>query len=238
MDRMKIEIWSDVMCPFCYIGKRRFEQSLAMSPLKDRVEVEWKSYQLNPDLTTDPTIRIDEYLALHKGMPIEQARQMNQQVTEMAKQEGLVYNFDISVVANSSKAHQMTHFAKRFGKQDQAEELLFKSYFTDGKNVDDVEVLKSILYDLGLDVADFEKELQLGHLEDEVKMDIHEARQIGVTGVPFFVYNRSYAISGAQPRELFDQTLQKAFDEWQSSAQPVIIQADEDANSCGINGCG
>lgn len=213
MSKMKIEIWSDVMCPFCYIGKRRLEQSLASSPLKDDIEIEWKSYQLNPDLVTDPTIRIDDYLAVHKGMPKDQARLLNQQVTEMAQDEGLVYNFDRAVVANSLKAHQLLHFAKKYNKQDEAKELLFKSYFTDGKNIDDIAVLKSIAIALGIDADEFEEALVQDVLLDEVKMDIHEARQIGVNGVPFFVYNRKYAISGAQPLSLFTETLNQAFDE-------------------------
>jgi predicted DsbA family dithiol-disulfide isomerase len=214
MKKMKIEIWSDVMCPFCYIGKRRFEKSLENLPNKDLIDVEWKSFQLNPEMVTDTSISIDEYLAQHKGMPLSQAQALNKQVTQMAAEEGLVYNFDKSVVANSFKAHVLTHFAKQFGKQDEVEELLFQSYFRDGKNIDDIEVLKDLATIVGLNATDYENAVKEGVLDDEVKMDIHEARQIGVQGVPFFVYDRKYAISGAQPVELFEQTLQKALDEW------------------------
>ncbi|MCA5006253.1 DsbA family oxidoreductase [Sphingobacterium sp. WQ 366] len=214
---MKIEIWSDVMCPFCYIGKRRFEKSLENSSLNDSVEIEWKSFQLNPDLQTDPSIRIDEYLALHKGMPVDQAKALNTQVTQMAAEEGLVYNFDKSVVANSFRAHVLTHFAKKYHKQDEVEELLFQSYFTDGKNIDDIEVLKNLAEKVGLNALEYEDIVAKGTLDDEVKMDINEARQMGVQGVPFFVYDRKYAVSGAQPVELFAQTLEKAFAEWKST---------------------
>lgn len=214
MKKMKIEIWSDVMCPFCYIGKRRFEKSLENLPNKDLIDVEWKSFQLNSEMATDTSISIDEYLAQHKRMPLSQAQALNKQVTQMAAEEGLVYNFDKSVVANSFKAHVLTHFAKQFGKQDEVEELLFQSYFRDGKNIDDIEVLKDLATTVGLNATDYENAVKEGVLDDEVKMDIYEARQIGVQGVPFFVYDRKYAISGAQPVELFEQTLQKALDEW------------------------
>lgn len=218
MKKMKIEIWSDVMCPFCYIGKRRFEKSLANSPYKDSVEIEWKSFQLNPYMQTDTSISIDAYLAQHKGMPLEQAQALNMQVTQMAAEEGLTYNFDKSIVANSFKAHVLTHFAKKYGKQDEVEELLFHSYFTEGKNIDDIAVLKDIATQVGIDAEAYEKVVIEGSLDDEVKMDIQEARQIGVQGVPFFVYDRKYAVSGAQPVELFEQTLLQAVGEWQKGA--------------------
>lgn len=233
---MKIEIWSDIMCPFCYIGKRKLEKSLATLPNKERIEIEWKSYQLNPDLQTDTTIGINDYLATHKGMSIQQAKQLNEQVTEMAAIEGLTYNMDKSVVANSFRAHMFAHYAKKHGKQLEAEELLFQSYFTDGKNVDDLETLKELATKLELDKDDMAAALERGDFEDEVKMDIHEARQIGVKGVPFFVYDRKYAISGAQPQELFEQTLAKALSEW-SDKNTIQLVADQNAPSCGPEGC-
>lgn len=237
MNKMKIEIWSDVMCPFCYIGKRRFEKSLENTSLKDKIDVEWKSFQLNPGMQTDTSININEYLAQHKGMPLEQAKALNAQVTQMAKGEGLEYNFDKSVVANSFKAHVLTHFAKQFGKQDEVEELLFQSYFTEGKNIDDIEVVKDIAKQVGLDDVAYQKVVVDGSLDHEVKMDINEARQIGVQGVPFFVYDRKYAVSGAQPVELFIHTLEKAYSEWQSKADPIQIQNTSDGPTCGSDGC-
>src|SRR5690606_34803377 len=119
----------DIMCPFCYIGKRKFETALNQFPQKDRIEIEWKSFQLSPDMKTDPSKSIHEFLAEHKGFSVEQAKQMNDQVTLMAQQVGLTYRFDISVVANSFNAHRFLHFAKQYGKQNEAEELLFRSYF-------------------------------------------------------------------------------------------------------------
>lgn len=235
MEKMKIEIWSDVMCPFCYIGKRRLEKSLESFKDKDSIQVEWKSYQLNLDMVTDPNMRIDEYLALHKGMPVEQAQQLNAQVTQLAAEEGLEYNMDKAVVANSFKAHTFLHFAKASDKQDEAEELLFRSYFTEGKNIDDIEVLKDLAELLGLDAVQFEQAVNSGALDDEVKMDIHEARQLGVRGVPFFVYNRKYAVSGAQPLDVFVQTLEKSMNEWTGSS--LKLMNDQDGGACDIDGC-
>jgi len=237
MHKMKIEIWSDVMCPFCYIGKRRFEKSLQHSPYKDMVEIEWKSFQLNPYLQTDSSLNIDEYLAQHKGIDLAQAKALNAQVTQMAAQEGLVYNFDKSIVANSFRAHVLTHYAKAFGKQNDVEEFLFRSYFTEGKNIDDLEVLKDIADKVGLSADDFEKTLQEGRLDDEVKMDIHEARQLGIQGVPFFVYNRRFGVSGAQPIEVFEKTLEKAVTEWKANNSTFEIEQSEEAPSCGPEGC-
>lgn len=237
MKKMKIEIWSDVMCPFCYIGKRRFEKSLVNSTLQDAVDIEWKSFQLSPDLQTDTTIRIDEYLAQHKGMSLEQAKALNKQVTQMAADEGLIYHFDKSIVANSFKAHVLTHFAKKFGKQNEVEELLFQSYFTNGQNIDDIDVLKDIANMAGLDAVQYEADVNNAVLDDEVKMDIHEAKQIGVQGVPFFVYDRKYAVSGAQAVELFTQTLEKAFDEWHTKESPIVVNKSSEGENCGIDGC-
>ncbi len=236
MKRMKIEIWSDVMCPFCYIGKRRFERSLSNSSLNDQVEVEWKSYQLNPSMETDPTRTINDYLAEHRGVTLTQAEAMNTQVTAMAAEEGLEYNLANAKVANSFKAHILAHYAKQFGKMDEVEELLFRNYFTDNKNIDDIEVLKAIAIEAELDVNGFIAKLVSGELDDEVKMDMHEARQIGVKGVPFFVYDRKYGVSGAQPLELFEQTLTKAFEEWQQSGGTIELQNNADESSCHIDG--
>lgn len=214
MNKMKIEIWSDVMCPFCYIGKKRFDTALEKFQHKDEVEVEWKSYQLNPHLTTQTDKNINEYLAEHKGISIEEARSLNEHVTAMAAEVGLTYKMDEAVVANSFMAHRMTHFAKTKGKQSELEELLFKSYFTEGKNIDDLETLLQLGEEIGLDKNELKSILEGNQFAEDVQKDIYEAHQVGLKGVPFFVYNNQYGISGAQPKELFEQTLQQAYDEW------------------------
>lgn len=206
---MKVEIWSDVMCPFCYIGKRKFEQALRQFPGNAAVEVEWKSFQLNPDMQTDPSKSINDYLAEHKGIPVARAKEMNERVTEMAAEVGLTYRLDNAVVANSFDAHRLSHFAKKYGKQDAVEELLFKAYFTEGKNTADHETLVSLAEEAGLQGEEVRSMLSGTDYSDEVNRDIYEASQVGARGVPFFVFDNRYAVSGAQPSELFLQVLNK-----------------------------
>ncbi len=207
---MKVEIWSDVMCPFCYIGKRRFENALEQFPGKEHVEIEWKSFQLNPDMKTDPSKSINDFLAEHKGISVTQAKQMNDRVTAMAAEVGLQYDFDKAIAANSFDAHRLSHFAKRYGKQDAVEEALFKAYFTEGKNTADHETLVALAAEAGLNADETRAMLSGTGFADAVNNDIYEAQQVGARGVPFFVFDNTYAVSGAQPSELFLQMLKKA----------------------------
>jgi len=207
---MKVEIWSDVMCPFCYIGKRRFEEALALFPQADEVQITWKSFQLNPDMVTDPSISIHQYLADIKGWQLDYARQLNQQVTEMAAGVGLHYDFDRAVVANSFDAHRLLQLAKQHGLGDAAEEALFKAYFTEGKNIADRGTLTELGVAIGLDANEMKQVLSTNAYADAVKHDIDEAQQLGIRGVPFFVFDEKYAVSGAQPVEVFLETLEKA----------------------------
>ena len=229
---MKVEIWSDVMCPFCYIGKRRFEQALEKFDNKADVEIEWKSFQLNPGLKTDPSININQYLADIKGWTLDHARQLNAQVTDMAAGVGLTYNFDTAVVANSFDAHRFAHLAKKHNLGDEAEEMLFKSYFTNGKNIADHQTLVELGVEMGLDENELKEVLEKDTYANEVHEDVNEAARLGVRGVPFFVFDRKYAISGAQAPEVFEQTLQGAYDEWKKEQPLKVIEGD----SCGIDG--
>lgn len=210
---MKIEIWSDIMCPFCYIGKRRFDAALAQFAHKDEITVEWKSFMLSPELQTDPTKNINQFLSEHKGISVEEAAGMNDYVTNMAAQAGLTYHFDKAVVANTFNAHRFLHFAKQYGKQTEAEEMLFAAYFTEGKNIDDAQTLIAISASLGLDAAKFTNAMGSGAYTEDVIADINEAQELGIRGVPFFVINRQYAINGAQETAVFLDTLEKAFAE-------------------------
>ncbi|MFD0793296.1 DsbA family protein [Mucilaginibacter litoreus] len=232
---MKVEIWSDVMCPFCYIGKRRFEDALQQFAHNDKVEVEWKSFQLNPNMQTDPSTNINQYLADAKGWTIDYARQMNAHVTQMAAEVGLEYNMDNAVVANSFKAHRFTHLAKKHGLGAQAEEQLFKAYFTNGKNIDDTDTLAELGQTIGLNTDEVKQALDSNQFADDVRHDIAEAQYLGIQGVPFFVMNEKYAVSGAQAVPVFVQTLDKAFEEWnaqQNKPGMTIIEGD----TCDVNG--
>jgi predicted DsbA family dithiol-disulfide isomerase len=219
--KMQVEIWSDIMCPFCYIGKRKFEEALAQFPEKDKIELTWKSYQLSPDMKTDSSKSINQFLAEHKGISVQEAKRMNDYVTEMAKKVGLEYHFDKTMVANSFNAHRFAHYAKEAGKQDEAEEKLFSAYFTEGKNLDDFSTLIGIGTEIGLDSVGLQTALENGHYADEVRKDIAEAEEIGVQGVPFFVFNQKYAVTGAQDSKVFLQALERAYEDWKKETKSL-----------------
>jgi predicted DsbA family dithiol-disulfide isomerase len=228
---MTIQIWSDVMCPFCYIGKRKFERALAQFPQKDSVNIVWKSFQLNPDLKTDATKNTTEYLAEAKGWTLDYAKGMSNHVTQLAKQVGLHYDFDKAVVANSFDAHRFSAFAKTKGRQDAAEERLFYAYFTEGKNTADHAVLSQLGEDIGLDGAEIKQMLSSDAFADEVKQDIYEARQFGINGVPFFLFDSKYGVSGAQESTVFLQALTQTYKEMEKTTPSVL-----EGETCDIDG--
>lgn len=232
---MKIEIWSDVMCPFCYIGKRRFEEALQQFAYKEEIEVEWKSFQLNPNMKTDPGVNINQYLADAKGWNLDYAKQMNDHVTEMAAQVGLKYDFDRAIVANSFNAHRFSHLAKKHGLGDAAEEALFNAYFTAGKNIDDQDTLIDLGVAIGLNADEVRQTLNSDAFADAVKHDIAEAQYLGIQGVPFFVMNNKYGVSGAQAVTVFSETLEKSFADWQQENTKPKLTVIE-GESCGPDG--
>ncbi len=210
---MQVEIWSDVMCPFCYIGKRKIEAALERFPHKNDVEIIWKSFQLNPDIKTEANKSINQYLAEAKGWTLQKAKEMNDHVTQMAKNEGLTYNMDKAVVANSFDAHRLSHLAKKHGLQDKTEERIFAAYFTEGKNTADHDTLIALATEVGLDKTEVTNMLAGNEYAEDVHRDIYEAQQVGVRGVPFFVMGRKYAVSGAQDSEMFLQALTQTWQE-------------------------
>jgi predicted DsbA family dithiol-disulfide isomerase len=211
--KMKIKIWSDVMCPFCYIGKRRLEEALKITKNEANAEIEWKSFQLNPQLRNDASKNVHQYLSEIKGWSLAQAMEMNGRVSDMAKEAGLEYNFDKAVVANSFDAHRLVQLAKEHGKGGEAEELLFRSYFTDGKNIADHEVLTEIGKMCGLEEDEVRTMLKGEGFGKEVAADVSEARSIGVNGVPFFVFDDKFAVSGAQNVNVFVSAIEKVMEE-------------------------
>ena len=215
--KMKVEVWSDIMCPFCYIGKRNYEAALEQFAERNNVEIEWHSFQLDPTIPahTEKKASVYQYLADRKGISYEQSVKMHERIIQTAKDAGLTYHLDKAIVANSYDAHKMIQLAKTKGLGDAAEERLFLAYFTEGADMGDPEQLLKLGKEIGLTEADI-----LGALESDeyaylVKQDIQEAQSIGVTGVPFFVFNRKYAVSGAQPPQIFLQTLEQSFKEWE-----------------------
>lgn len=218
--KMKVEIWSDVMCPFCYIGKRKFENALAKFADSNYIEIEWKSFELNPNLKTDTTKSTAQYLAEQKGLPIAQVKQMIAHASNMAAQVGLNYQLETAIVANSFNAHRFSHYAKSKGKQHEAEEELFKAYFILNKNTDDKNVLLELGSKIGLDAAELKTVLDSDKYANEVRADENEAMNLGIQGVPFFIFNRKVAVSGAQDESVFLKALQQTYLEFRK-ANPI-----------------
>jgi len=212
--KMKIEIWSDVMCPFCYLGKRKFENALAQFAEKEHIELEWKGFQLNPALVTNPGISIQQYLSDHKGMSLEQVKQSQSYITQSGQAVGLDYHFEKVIVANTFKAQQLLKFAQEQNKQNEMEERLFEAFFTEGQNVDNLATLVQLAIEVGLDATGLHDALETNQYLAQVQADIAEANALGIHGVPYFVFNRKLAVNGAQESPVFLETLRKAFAEW------------------------
>lgn len=235
--KVKVEIWSDIMCPFCYIGKRKYEA--AVQKLKDPeiLALEWHSYLLDPSIPSGETERMDyfTYLQDRKNMGREQITDLFKAVTAMGVEVGLQFNFDKIIVANSLNAHRLLHLAKSKGLANEAEELLFEAHFTDGVDIDDKEALILLGRRLEIDENELRGVLESDQYAYEVNQDIREAENIGVRGVPFFVFDRKYGISGAQPTEVFSETIEKAVAEWRQD-NPVIHMQGSEGNSCDADG--
>ena len=232
---MKIEIWSDVACPWCYIGKRRFETALDAFPHKDSVEVQWRSYQLDPTIPEHYDGTELSYLSDRKGMDPAQVAGMFEHVAAQAKAEGLNYTFDNIVVANSFNAHQLLHLAAAHGKGDDVKEALLSAHFEHGEDIGSREFLVRIGTAAGISAEDVNEALDTDKYADDVRNDFAEARALGVSGVPFFVLDRKYGISGAQPAEVFSQALEEA---WKEANPLTMVNAGgTDAEACGPDGC-
>lgn len=231
---MKVEIWSDYVCPYCYIGKRRFEAALAQFAHRDQIEVVYKSFELDPNAEVTGNPNIQEVLVRKYGMSMEQVADNIKQVTEMAKAEGLTYYLNNAIQTNTFDAHRLAHFAAVQGKGPEMTERLLKAHFTDRAHLGEQEILADLAAEIGLEREIVIQMLRGDEYVDEVRQDEEEARQIGVRGVPYFVINRKYAISGAQSVEAFLEALQKA---WQEE-HPITEIGDTSNNIvCTDEGC-
>lgn len=235
--KMKVEVWSDVMCPFCYIGKRQFEKALAKFSDSNSIEIVWKSFQLDPSIpeNVEKGMTSARYLSSRKGISEDQVKAMHKQVIQMAEKAGLEYNLDNAVVYNSFKAHRIIQFSKTKGLGDVAEEIFFNAHFTRNRDLGNNTVLIEIGKEIGLTEAEVNEALASDDYALKVEQDIQEARQIGVTGVPFFVFNRKYAVSGAQPADAFLQTLERSFAEWRKD-NPIPALEVTQGNVCTPDG--
>jgi len=207
---ISIDIWSDIACPWCYIGKRNLEKGLAATAGDDdapQVRITFHSFELSPDTPVDFDGDEIDFLAGHKGMPREQVEQMLGQVTSVAAAAGLEYRFDLLQHTNTVKAHELLHFAKAKGLQHEMEERLMSAYFTEGRHVGRVDDLVALAEEVGLDAAEARSALESSAYLDAVRADQAQARAYGINGVPFFVIDGQYGVSGAQPPEAFENVI-------------------------------
>jgi len=236
---MKVEIWSDVMCPFCYIGKHHFEQALEKLPFKNEIEIDWKSYQLNPEYHNTSNEKVYDYLSRSKGVSLEHAKQMTQQVADMATNAGLTINFDKNTPANTFNAHRLIHLAAKHNFQNTAEEKLFEAHFVQGKNIGEDAVLLEVAKEIGLDATEAAVMLNSDQYAEAVRYDIYESQNLGIRGVPYFVMDRKYGVSGAQPVQAFTEALTQSFQEWKASQPKTTITSlnKNDDAICDEHGC-
>lgn len=230
---MRVEIWSDVVCPWCYVGKRQFEKALQGFEHRDQVEVVHRSFQLDPSFPHGETVDVADMLADKYGMSREQAVQMNQQMEERAAGVGLEYHLKDSRAGNTADAHRLVHLAAKHGLQDELVEALFKAHFTDRRSVFDHDSLVKIAEEAGLDAPAARETLSSSTFAAEVANDQREARDLGATGVPFFVIDRRYGISGAQPPETFAQALTRAW----TDTHPTLTTIGTDTETCTDDTC-
>jgi len=210
-EKIKVDVWSDVQCPWCYIGKRKFEAGAA--EFGGDVEVEYHSFELSPDTPVDFVGSTADYLSQRKGMPLEQVHGMLENVTNIAKGVGLDYDFDSVKQTNTVKAHELLHYAKARGKQPEMKERLLKAYFEEGHHVGRIDDLAQLAVEVGLDRADVVRSLTEEEYLSAVKADQAQAIEYGIRGVPFFVIDGKYGVSGAQEAATFAQALQQVRDE-------------------------
>lgn len=221
-DAIKIDVWSDIACPWCYIGKRNLENGLAATAADEDapvVEIEYHSFELSPDTPEDFHGGEVDYLSQHKGISPEQAREMLDRVTGVAADAGLAYRFDILQHTNTVKAHELLHFAKENGKQLELAELLMSAYFLEGKHVGRDDDLVQLAIEAGLDADAAREALSSQRYRAAVRADQEQARQFGITGVPFFVIDGKYGVSGAQPVEAFTQIARQVWGERREVAE-------------------
>jgi predicted DsbA family dithiol-disulfide isomerase len=223
---MRVDIWSDVVCPWCYVGKRRFEAALARFPHRDGVKVHWHSFELDPRA---PRVREGDrlgHLAAKYGISREQARAMEGAITEAAESLGLELRLDRARGGNTFDAHRLLHLAETHGLGDAVKERFLRAHFTDGEPIGDPDVLRRVAVDAGLPPAEVDEVLAGDRYTDAVRADEAQARAYGATGVPFFVIDETYGISGAQSPEVFTNVLERAWSETHDEAVAVPTAGD------------
>jgi predicted DsbA family dithiol-disulfide isomerase len=235
MNKLGVDIWSDIACPWCYVGKRRLEAALAAFPRRALVEITWRSFELDPSAprALPAGLSYAGRLAKKYGTSTTQAEAMIQRMAETAAKDGLDFRFDRIQSGNTFEAHQLLHFAAEKGRQDALKERFFRAYFTEGEPIGDAEALVRLAADVGLDADEARSALTTGLFAADVRADEDQARTLGITGVPFFVVAGRYAISGAQPAELLLRALEKALAERKEAPEEQLGEG----AACGPAGC-
>ncbi|WP_437533899.1 DsbA family oxidoreductase [Sorangium sp. So ce726] len=235
MKKLRVDVWSDIACPWCYVGKRRLEAALARFPRRDAVEVVWRAFELDPSAkrVLDTEVSYAGRLAKKYGVPVAKAEGMIRQMTEVGAADGLDLRFDKVRPGNTFDAHRVLHLAAERGVQDAVKERLLRGYMTEGEAIGEPEVLARLAGEAGLEPDEVRAALASDAHAREVRADEAEAREIGITGVPFFAFGGRYGVSGAQPAEALLGVLQKAWDE----AADAPEQALAEGAACGPDGC-
>ncbi len=228
---MDVEIWSDIACPWCYIGKRRFEAALAQFEHRDDVQVTWRSFELDPSAPLEREGERAARLAEKYGITEERAREMERQLTDTAAAEGLEFRFDIARSGATLDAHRVVHLAREHGLQDVMKERLLRAYFTEGELMGDRDALVRLAVEVGLDEDEVRQTLADDRYAEQVRDDERTAQQLGISAVPTFVVDRSLGVSGAHPPEALLGLLREG---WANRSPVSVLAAGE---SCGVEGC-
>lgn len=238
MEKMKIDIWSDIACPYCYIGKRKIEQALNQFPHRDKIELVWHSYELDPTLTeSDSSKPYYSYITKRLGITEEQSRKSNAQINKMGQEVGIQYNFDSIVVANTSKALRMVKLAALDNLATEMEEALFKAYFTDGENIGDNNILTRIGSSIGLDSKAITALLNSDEFASDVQSEIEYAdNELNLEYIPFYLFNNKHIVQGSLPVENYLDILHKSYTEWEAEGVSTSRNDSIKGQSCSIDG--
>lgn len=235
---MKIEIWSDFICPFCYIGKRKMELALDQFSQKERVRVVYKSYELDPHSEKEPDMDVHSFLSHTYGMSTEKTKEMNESLRQEAKEVGLIYHFDTMQYANTLDAHRLVQYANKEGKGNLLTEALLYAHFTDSKNISDHDALVEIGSRLGLNENNIMDVLESKKYKRHVRDDEEQAEEIGIKTVPYFVFNETYGIAGAHPVEVLLDVLEQVQKEEEENQDVRNLTPDlPETKSCTGEGC-
>jgi predicted DsbA family dithiol-disulfide isomerase len=238
---VKVDIWSDIVCPWCAIGRARFEAALADFTHRDEVEVRWHSFELDPEAPREHPGPLAEKLAAKYGVSVAQAHDMHENMTEVAQREGLEFHFERARTGNTFDAHRLLHHAFETGgaaAQDRLKERFFRAYLTEGEPIGDPETLVRVAEEVGFDAAEIRTVLDGDRYGDDVRADELQARRYGITGVPFFVIDEKYGVSGAQPAPALQEVLTTAWVE--ANPAPLKTPAGvrtEDGGACADGSC-